>query len=169
VLFRQTDSTVNPSITNIQNIERMRARGVEASYSAIGLFEGRFDLLTSVAFNRSKTLENSRSPASVGKEFPRIPRLRAALVATYHFTPDWSATLAGRYAGRQFNSPENIDVNPNTFGGTSAIKQLDLKVNWKLDKHWTASLGVDNLTNDKAYVFHSYPQRSYLGELKWNY
>jgi iron complex outermembrane recepter protein len=113
VLVRQTDSTVNPSITNIQNIERMRARGVEASYSAIGLFEGRFDLLTSVAFNRSKTLENSRSPASIGKEFPRIPRLRAALVATYHFTPDWSATLAVhrspvQYAGEHRRKSERF-------------------------------------------------------------
>src|SRR6185503_5537377 len=133
-----------------------------------GLLNDHLDLLASIALNRSRTLENSKNPASVGKEFPRIPRVRATVVATYRFTPEWSATLAGRYAGRQFNTQDNIDVHPDTFGGTSNIKQLDFKLNWKIDKRWTASFGVDNVTNDKAYVYHPYPQRTYLGELRWN-
>jgi iron complex outermembrane receptor protein len=40
-------------------------------------------------------------------------------------------------------------------------------VNWDVLEHFRISAGVDNITNNRAWVFHPYPQRSFLLELGW--
>ena len=42
----------------------------------------------------------------------------------------------------------------------------DTYLHTRFDKQWSASFGIDNLTNKKYWNFHPYPQRSYMAELK---
>jgi outer membrane receptor for ferric coprogen and ferric-rhodotorulic acid len=45
---------------------------------------------------------------------------------------------------------------------------VDARVNYLLDSHWNAALGIDNLNDRKYFLFHPFPQRSVV-ELTYNY
>jgi iron complex outermembrane recepter protein len=166
-LFSQTNLSVTPNVTNIQNIGRMRNRGIELVGEWKDLGVDGLSLTSSLAFNRSTILDNNNFPASEGKRGPRIPETRASAVLSYRANEDWRFSLAGRYSGRQWNTLDNIDINPNTFGGTSNFTVLDAKVTRRLFDGLTLGLGVDNLTDEKYYVFHPYPSRTFFLELRY--
>jgi iron complex outermembrane receptor protein len=44
-----------------------------------------------------------------------------------------------------------------------------LRAVYKLDKQWTFSVGIDNLTNYQYWNFHPYPQRTLFGDVKWTF
>ncbi|QRX84396.1 TonB-dependent receptor [Glaciimonas sp. PAMC28666] len=165
-LFSQTNTAVFPNVTNIQNIDRVRSRGIELSYSAENVMLRGLDLSASVGYTRSIILENSKNPATVGKNFYRIPLWRANLVGTYRIDEKASAMLGGRFSGRQFNTLTNTDINPDTFGGTSSFLVFDTKLTFKPTKHTEIGLGVDNLTDRRYYVYYPYPGRTFYLEAK---
>jgi iron complex outermembrane receptor protein len=168
-LFSQTNTTVFPTVTNIQNVDRVRTRGVEAAFDAQRFIVERLDVNASVARNHAKILENDSNPVSVGKYFYRIPNWRADLVGTYHAVSWLSATLAARYSGRQYNTLDNTDINPDTFGGTSRYFIVDAKLNLTPIEHTTLGLGVENLGDERYYVYHPYPGRTFYAEARFNF
>lgn len=165
-LTRQTDTTVSPSVTNIQNVDKVRVRGVETSMQQRNAFMQRLDLTGSVTFADSKILANTKNPASVGKEMIRIPDWRATLAATWHHNDEMDFTLAGRYSGKQFNLLDNSDTNGDVYGGVSRFFVMDAKFNYKFDKRLSMSVGVDNLNNEKYYAAHPYTQRTWIVQVK---
>ncbi|UHL63410.1 TonB-dependent receptor [Paralcaligenes sp. KSB-10] len=166
-LYSQTDTTVIPNITNIENIDRIRNRGIEISYQGENVAVAGLDLSAGVGYTRSKILENSRSPETEGNNFPRVPLWRINAVATYHFTQQTALTLAGRYSGRQYNTLANTDINPDTYGGSSSFMVFDAKLRYQVSSRIEASLGVDNLFDKRAYIYHPYPGRTIFAELKF--
>ncbi|PFH04559.1 iron complex outermembrane receptor protein [Collimonas sp. PA-H2] len=165
-LFSQTNTTVFPNVSSIQNIDRVRSRGIELSYAAEDVLLRGLDLSASVGYTRSIILENSKNPATVGKNFYRIPLWRANLVGSYRIGEQATATLAGRYSGRQYNTLTNSDVNPDTFGGTSSFLVFDSKLTFRPTKNTELGIGVDNLTNRRYYVYYPYPGRTFYLEAK---
>lgn len=167
-LYSQTDTTVFPTVTNIQNIDKIRTRGVEVVMDMKNVLRG-LDLTGGVTYADSEILENRKYPVSIGKRQPRVPNWRATAAATWHQGDNLSYTLAARYSGRQYSTLNNVDVTPNTYGGTSQFFVMDARVNYKLAKQFTASIGVDNLNNYKHYLAHPMPQRTFHAELKFDY
>ena len=165
-LFSQTNTTVFPTVTNVQNVGRVRTRGAEASYDGSGVWFDALDLSANIAYTQATTVENRLNPASVGKQFYRIPLWRSNVVATWHTSANTAVTLAGRYSGRQYNSLDESDTNPDTFGDTSKFLTFDGRVTWKPTAHMDIALGVDNLTNRRYFVYYPYPSRTYLLDLK---
>jgi iron complex outermembrane receptor protein len=45
----------------------------------------------------------------------------------------------------------------------------DAKANYRHNAHWSGSLGADNLLNRKYFLFHPFPQRTFVGNLKYTY
>ena len=166
-LFSQTDTTVFPNVTNVQNVSLVRTRGAEASYDGTGVYWPWLDLTANAAYTQATTVRNPQNPASIGKQFYRIPRWRANIVATWHASERVGLTLAGRYSGRQYNTLDHSDINPDTFGGASDFLTFDAKLNWKISEHVELGAGVDNLTNRRYYVYYPYPSRTYLMEAKF--
>ena len=167
-LFSQTDTTVFPNVTNVQNVSLVRTRGAEASYDGVGVVWPWLDLTANATYTQATTVRNPRNPASVGKQFYRIPRWRANVVATWHASERIALTLAGRYSGRQYNTLDHSDVNPDTFGGASDFLTFDGKLTWKASEHVDLGVGVDNLTNRRYYVYYPYPSRTWLVEAKFH-
>ncbi|APG03592.1 ligand-gated channel protein [Luteibacter rhizovicinus DSM 16549] len=166
-LFSQTDTTVFPNVTSVQNVGLVRTRGAEASYDGTGVWWPMFDLTANAAYTQATTVSNARNPTSEGKQFYRIPRWRANVIGTYHASERVALTLAGRYSGRQYNTLDHSDIHPDTFGGASAFLTFDAKLTWKVSDHVELGAGVDNLTNRRYYVYYPYPSRSYLVEAKF--
>lgn len=168
-LTRQTNTTVTPNVTNIQNVDEARVRGIETSFQRRDAFFNGLDLMGSLTFADSEILANSNNPASVGKHMLRIPDWRATLAATWHLNDKMDWTLAGRYSGRQYNTLDNSDTNDGVYGGVSRFFVLDTKFNYRFDKNFSLSAGVDNLTNEKYYAAHPYPQRTGIAQVKYQY
>ena len=165
-LYAQTDITVTPTVTNVQNIARMRSRGIEAELGLSDLWIDGFDLSASLALNDAKTLEDRQYPLANGRYFPRIPKIRASVFADYRFAPQWDASLGIRHSGRQYGTLDNSD-HVNSYGAVSRFTVADAKLRWQFAPGWSAALGVDNLTNQRYWVYHPYAGRTWFGELRW--
>jgi iron complex outermembrane receptor protein len=163
-LYSQTNVTVSPIVTNIQNVDRIFTKGLEVAYRTSGLLDERLEVSTSVTFARSLIEENANFPASVGKWQPRVPEWRANLLATYRLGPEWTLSLGGRYSGKQFNTLDNVDPNGFTWTGTSAFVVFDARARYQGDT-LMASIGIDNLANEEYWAFHPYTRRMLMGEL----
>lgn len=168
-IFSQTNITVTPNVTNVQNVDRVRTRGVETAFSlALPAIEAlTFD--GSLAYARAKILENDNFPVSVGKLWPRIPEWRGNLQTVWRPTQRWLASLGVRYSGRMFGGLENDDINPDTYGGVSRFTMLDARVAYTTAGKVEFALGVDNLTDQRAYQFHPYPRRTAFVEARWSF
>ncbi|MES2288562.1 MAG: TonB-dependent receptor [Pseudomonadota bacterium] len=149
--------------SSFKNIDVTRQYGFELIGEA---HLGALDVEANAAWNDSRTIRNAALPASEGVFFPRIPRWRLNGTLRYAVTPKLQGTLGARYASRP-----NTDLlgtqQGDTFGYTSELFALDTRVNWSATDHLRVSAGVDNITNDRAWVFHPYPQRTFLIEAGW--
>jgi iron complex outermembrane receptor protein len=167
-LYSQTNVLVVPNATYVQNVDRIATHGLEAAYAATDVLRPGLDLNASLTWTDSKIDRNDKFPASVGKWQPRIPAWRAAAQATYRYGERLSASLGARYSGRQYSTLDNSDPNGFAYQGASKYFTTDLRVVWRIDRHWAAALGIDNLNNYKYWNFHPYPQRTWSAELKWD-
>jgi iron complex outermembrane receptor protein len=167
-LYSQTNVLVTPNVTNVQNVDRINTKGLEAAYMATDVAVQGLDLNASATWTDSKIDRNDKFPASVGKWQPRIPDWRAAGEATYRVNDQLAATLAARYSGRQYSTLDNSDLNGFAYQGASKYFTTDLRVTYQLDKQWGLAFGIDNLNNYKYWNFHPYPQRTYTVELKYD-
>jgi iron complex outermembrane receptor protein len=169
-LFSQTDTTVTPNLTQVENVDKVRIRGVELAGQATDVGITGFDLMGSVTYTHSETLADAQYPTAIGKNWPRIPDWRAKLVAVYHQNDDLTYSAGLRYAGKSYSTLNNADTNGDVYGGISSYLTADLRVNYKLGNGFTAALGVDNATDDKYFVSpHPYPQVTLFSEVKYDY
>lgn len=159
--------------SSVQNIDRVRSRGAEIAAQGTDMLVRGLDLSGSVTFVDSRILSNPnfRNASGAltdvsGKYTPNIPRLKATAVATYRYGEHWSGTLAGRYSDRVWATMDNTDINPHTYQGFERFYVIDTRVSYRFDGKTRASVGVDNLTNRKYFLFHPFPQRTVVAELK---
>jgi iron complex outermembrane receptor protein len=153
----------------IQNVDHVRTNGIELSMIWENVAIHGLDILANATFTDAEILRNSLDARTHGNKPLRIPKQQYKVAATYHQGNNLTYTLAARYSGRQYNTLDNTDVNPDTFGGTSKYFFVDVKANYKFADRFTASVGVDNINNYKSYVFHPYPQRTGYLQLKFDY
>jgi iron complex outermembrane recepter protein len=153
----------------IQNIDHIRTNGIELSTIWEDVVIHGLDILANATFTDAEILRNGINPTTNGKTPVRIPKQQYKMAATYHQNENLTYSLAARYSGRQYNTLDNTDSNPDTFGGTSKFFFVDVKANYKFANRFTASVGIDNLNNYQGYVFHPYPQRTGYLQLKFDY
>jgi iron complex outermembrane receptor protein len=168
-LYSQTNVTVVPNVTSIQNVDHIRTGGVELAYQANDVCTEGLDLSGSVTYAHSRIVENANFPASEGKWQPRVPEWRANALATYRFGERWTATLGARYSGTQYNTLDNSDTNAFTYTGTSQFLVFDARLRYHIGERWDASLGIDNVGNEEYWAFHPYTRRTVAAELSANF
>lgn len=152
--------------TFVQNVDRTRARGVEAAVQRVDIVP-HFDLSGSVTYADATTRANVVFPASVGKRLPQVPRWKATLVGTWRPADGVSLSAAGRYASRFYGTLDNSDVIGNTYQGFYKYLVVDLRAQFRVGDHYTLGLGVDNVGNDRYFLFHPFTQRSFQADLTW--
>jgi iron complex outermembrane receptor protein len=153
----------------VQNVDRVRTRGVELVASQDDVLIKHFALSGWITYLDATTVKDAAYPAAVGKDLPQLPRLRAGLTATWRPTPRLAATLGARYSDRSFGTIDNTDPYANTYQGFGAFFVVDAHVRYQLTPHLSAELGVDNLNDRSYFLFHPFPQRTVIGGLKWTY
>jgi iron complex outermembrane receptor protein len=165
-LYSQTNVTVTPNVTNIQNVDAIRTHGIETSYRGSDVVAKGVDILASATWTDSRIVRDAKFPAAVGHWQPRVPQWRASAAATWHASSRWTHTLGVRYSGRQYSTLDNSDPNGFAYQGASRYLVADWRSVYRVDPHWTVAAGVDNLNDQQYWNFHPYPQRTYNLELK---
>jgi len=150
----------------VQNVDRTRARGIELVGDQYDALLPGLELMGSLTFVDGRITGDRAFPAAVNKRIPQLPRLRATAAATYRLD-GWSFTLGARYSDRSFGTIDNSDPVSQTFQGFAGYMVLDARVQYRIDENWRVSLGVDNLNNDKYFLYHPFPQRTFLMELRY--
>jgi iron complex outermembrane receptor protein len=150
--------------TFVQNVDRTRARGVEIAFSRDDLVK-RFDLSGSVTYADATTRADAAFPAAVGKLIPGVPRWKATLVGTWRPVDGVALTAAGRYTSRIWGTLDNSDVVGNTYQGFYKYLVVDLRAQFQIAKNYALGIGVDNLNNDKYFLFHPFTQRTFHVDL----
>ncbi|HEY0315374.1 MAG TPA: TonB-dependent receptor [Sphingomonas sp.] len=165
-LISQTGTLNGTPSTFVQNVGRTRARGVELAVQRTDLLP-RIDLSGSVTYADAETRKDAAFPGAEGKLLPQVPRWKATLVGTWRPTEALSLTAAGRYTSRNYGALDNSDVVGNTYGGFYKYLVVDLRAQVKAGEHMTVSLGVDNVNNDRYFLFHPFPQRTFFAQAEW--
>ena len=169
-LISQTNvSSVGASSSYVQNVDHVRIHGIELATELKNVMIPKLDVVANATLIDSEILKNDAAPSYINKKVPRIPRQLYKAVATYRVSEDFTMSLAARYSGRQFIQLDNSDINPETYQGASRFLFVDAKANYKFKDRWTASLGVDNIFNDQAYVHHPLSQRTGYAQIKFDY
>jgi iron complex outermembrane receptor protein len=148
----------------VQNVDRTLARGIELAAVRNDLIP-RFDLSGSVTYADATTRADPALPAAVGKLIPTVPRWKANAVATWRPVDGVSLSAAARYSSRMYGQLDNKDVVGNTYQGFYKFFVVDLRAQFVVTKNYVLGLGVDNVNNDKYFLFHPFPQRSFHADL----
>ena len=171
--------SLNTGVTTkrVTNVDRMGTKGLEIYGMGMDVLVKGLDLSGSMTYADSRIKANSGYDVNgagtkfdtVGKLQPRVPEWRASALGVYRFSEAMSASVGARYSGPQYSTLGNYDVNGFTYTGVSKFFTVDTKLLYKIDRQWTASVGIDNLNNYKYWNFHLYPGRTFLAEVKWSH
>ncbi|OXE36656.1 MAG: TonB-dependent receptor [Phenylobacterium zucineum] len=161
-------SQLNPakSATFIQNVDRTRAEGVEFAGARRGLLPN-IDVSGSLTYVNAVTAKDTAFPAAVGKLLPSVPHWKGSAVVTWRATDALTISTAARFASRNYANLANDDMVGNTYQGFYRYVVVDARAVYRLSDHTEVSVGVDNLNNDKYFLFHPFPQRSIFAQVNW--
>lgn len=166
-IYSQTGFNQNGVITtSFKNIDKVKQAGIEVILEAVDVMVKGLDLSANATFMDSEIEKNVSAPASVGQPFPLIPKWRVNGILAYKVNDRLKVNLGARYASRPNSDLFGLQRG-KTYGYTSEFFILDTRISYRLTPQAEVSFGIDNLNNDKAWVYHPMPQRTYVLELKW--
>ena len=159
-------STVSTTASFVQNVDRTRARGIEFAVDRRDVVP-RIDFSGSVTYADAITSKDSVLPAAVGRLLPSVPHWKANAVLTWRPTPRVGLTAAARYSSRNYATLDNSDVIADTYQGFDKFFVIDLRATVRLTERIDVAIGIDNVNNDRYFLFHPFPQRSVTASLHW--
>jgi iron complex outermembrane receptor protein len=157
----------NTLFSFVQNVDRTQVRGVEFLIDQYDVLVPGLELMASFTAADGRIRRDNAFAAAVGKFIPGVPKLKANAVATWRPDDNWSFTVGARYSDRSFGTIDNSDPVSQTYQGFARYLVVDARTRYRLDENWTVSLGVDNLNNDKYFLFHPFPQRTFVMEIHY--
>lgn len=157
------------TFTTTLPVDEVTTTGAEFIYNQSRILNSPFDVRFNVAYTDAKITENKLNPEIEDNEFPRVPEWRANLLFTYNFSDAFNFNTGIRYASDTFGQLENDDTAKNVFGAQDEYLFVNLKANWDVTKDARIGVGVDNVFNEEAYVFHPWPSRTFFLEGRYTF
>ena len=185
-LFTNTNTNVTSQSTFISNVGKIDTYGIEISGEKSDAVIKGLDILGNLTWVDSRITDNREGDAltaaagptaanpnaavpSTGKHQPRLPTWRANAVVTYRANDKFTASVNVRYSSGQFSQLNNTDTNGFSYTGITSYLVADLVARYRLTKQLTAIGGINNVNNDKYWVFHPFPQRTFFAQMRFNY
>lgn len=151
----------------VTNIGEVRTWGADAIVSAEHVLIDGLSIDANVSWIDAEITSNPLNPALVGNKFPRVPKWRANASIRYSPNDDWSFAANFRH---QTTPDRNIENNStslcDTFWCATDFSFVDLKASRRFGD-FEFSAGVDNLLDEKAFIYHPYPGRTFVLAFKW--
>ena len=148
------------SVSTFVPLDASRVRGVEFIANQYGFLLPLLDVRFNVTYTQAEITENASNSEWNGNVYPRMPKWRANLLATYHLTDDWNLGVNLQHATRSYGRIQNDDTVRRVYGAQDAYTRIGLRTNYQITDNLKASFGVDNLRNEIAYVAHPWPGRT---------
>lgn len=161
-----------PTATFVTNVDAVRNRGIEFAARKDNVFVHGLETFGSVTYVDSRILSDPSfvstigGTTAVGKHVPNIPMWRVTAGATYRPNAYWALTAAMRYSSKQYSTLDNTDTVQNVFQAFDPFTVVDLRAQYRFSETATASFGIDNVGNAKYTLFHPFPQRTYLADVR---
>lgn len=149
----------------VQNIPLTRTYGIELAFERTGVLLPQLDVSGSFTLADPTIVSDPAFLAAEGKDIPQVPRRRGMLVLTWHQGPTTTFTLAARYASRSFGTIDNSDIVTHTYQGFDGYFVADARARLRLTENLDAALGVENLFDDRYFLYHPFPGRTFTAEL----
>lgn len=161
-IWNQTDIAAN--ITTFLPVDEVTTSGAELIIEQDRIFDLDVDLRFNVAYTDSEITENAADPSVVGNVFPRMPEWRSGLLAIWHVLPQLDGSLGFRYASDSYGNLDNSDHQDQVYGAQDEYLFVDVKANYQISERAKVGFGVDNLTDELAFVAHPWPGRTFYLE-----
>ena len=166
-----SQSTLVPGTTTVtsfvQNVDQDHTTGLEAVAEQKNAFFNGLDLQGSLTYAIGKIGRDTAFPAANGKFITQLPKLRGEMAATWHANDALALTLAARYSDRSYGTIDNSDPNSHTYQGFDGYLVVDARAHYQWDDNWSLSFGIDNLGSSKYFLFHPFPQRTFVMEIHY--
>ncbi|WP_019960799.1 TonB-dependent receptor [Woodsholea maritima] len=164
-LFAQTVPELATSLTT--NIDKIETQGVDFVLGTEDFLIEGLSLDANLSLIEAEVTKNAIDPSLEGNTVPRVPSVRANISLRYSPNEAWLLAAGWRYQ----DTPErNIENNATSKCGTfycvSDFSIIDVKATRHFE-NFDLSLGVDNLNDERAFVYHPYPGRTVMAELRW--
>lgn len=172
LVYRRMLPTSTPLMTRTraENVGQADIDGVEASVHwptpvvglhAFGSFTYQF---------RYEISRNDAQPDMVGRKLTDVPRTVWSAGLEYERGP-WSGLFVARHVGHVFASGDdmNLDVVQGVFGSYDRYTVFSARAGWAIDRHWRASLSIDNLFDRDYFVSTRQPGRTVYAELAYRF
>ncbi len=165
-----TDGT-QTAATFTSNVDKTRTTGVELAAQKDNVLIDRLEVFGSVTWADARIVSDpsfvsTTGTTANGKRIPNIPEWRVTSGMTYRPDDLWSYTVAMRYASKQYSTLDNTDTVKNVFQAFDSYTVVDLRVQRKVTDNVTASFGIDNVNNAKYTLFHPFPERTYVADVR---
>ena len=152
-------------VTSFRNIDFVRQFGVELIAEASNVLVEGLDFDVNVGRTEARTLRNSSAPAAEDQDFPGVPDWRANASLRYRATASAAASLAWRFASRPDTDLFGLAVG-DTYGFQSGYSMLDARLSWTPRDLLEINVGIDNLTDQKAYAVYPLARRTAVAEFR---
>ena len=164
-----TDPVINKVIdyeSRQENTGEALARGIELAgeYPLSDWLEVR----GSYSYTDSKVTKDDTNTGMEGKRVTNVPKNMASLAFEVN-QGDWSGVLSGRYVGEVFSNNDNSDTVKDVWTGYSKYSVVDLKVDYKINKNFKASMMIDNILDEEYYEYYRMPGRGVTLQLSANF
>lgn len=156
------------SVRTFIPIDEVETRGLEFIVNVESLFVTNLDIRFNLAYTDAEIVKNAADPSIEGNIFPRMPKWRGNLLATYHISGDWDVGASLQYASDSYGRLDNTDDEDNVYGAQDGYSRIGLKTNYNPDQNLKIGFGVDNLTDEIAYVAHPWPGRTFYVNMSYD-
>jgi iron complex outermembrane recepter protein len=160
------------AVTSVSNVARTRNRGAELSSQQDNVFIKGLEMFGSVTYVDARILSDptfagtSPTDTANGKRVPNVPDWRATLGFTYRPDTHWAFTAAARYSGKQYSTLDNTDNTSNVFGAFDRFFVVDTRIHYDATENLSFDFGIDNINNDKYFLFHPFPGRTFVADAR---
>ena len=151
-------------VSSYKNVDRMRQYGIELTADANDLLFAGLDAHVSVARIDARTLRNDAAPATEDQASPGVPDWRTTVSVDYRVGAHLRASMGWRYASAP--STDLSGTVGDSLGFQTGYSLVDARLSWNFNDSLDASIGVDNLTNDRAYVVQPLAQRTGFAQIR---
>jgi iron complex outermembrane receptor protein len=157
------------SIRTFLPIDETETTGLEFIVNSNDLLINGLDVRFNLVATDSKIVKNAPNPSIEGNAYPRMPKWRSNLLATYHIGSNWDVGGNLQYASDSFGRADNTDREDGVFGAQDAFTRVGLKSTYRMDAGISFGLGIDNLTDEVSYVAHPWPGRTFYANFSYDF
>ena len=169
VIESQTTTLENGiSLRTFLPVDEIETSGLEFIANATDLLVPNLNVRFNVVYTDSQILKNDPNPSIEGNVYPRMPDWRGNLLANYRINNNWDIGLNYQYASESFGRTDNTDRKDNVYGAQDAYSRIGLKSTYRMNNGLSLGVGVDNISDEIAYVAHPWPGRSLYVNLAYD-